>query len=131
MKLLRSGTPIELHRVRVVHFGLEAPFEPYAFTMTSNESGDERRVEGRVEDSVMRMTTHIDGRSRTHEAPLPAGTLFEEAMGYYVHERLGDTGSTHDAVVFNGDMLQPMGDTFVVGPSGSRCPTAPSWRPRL
>jgi hypothetical protein len=114
MRLLRSGTPIELHRVRVVHFGVATPFEPYAFTMTSNESGDERRVEGRVDDGVMHMTTRIDGRSRTHEVALPDGTLFEEAVGYYVHERLGDTGSTRDATVFNGDMLQPMGDTFQV-----------------
>jgi len=114
MRLLRSGTPMELHRVRVVHFGVTTPFEPYAFTMTSNESGDERRVEGRVHDGVMHMTTHIDGRSRAHEVALPEGTLFEEAVGYYVHERLGEAGSTHEATVFNGDMLQPMADTFHV-----------------
>ncbi|MBT3268157.1 transglutaminase domain-containing protein [Candidatus Poribacteria bacterium] len=114
MRLLRSGTPIELHRVRVVHFGAETPFAPYAFTMTSNESGEERRVEGRVNDGAMRMTTHIAGRSREHEVDLPAGTLFEEAVGYYVHERLADVGNTHSTHVFNGDMLLPMLDAITI-----------------
>lgn len=110
MRLLRSGTSMELHRVRVVHFGMEPPYAPYAFTTTSNESGDERRVEGRVVDGVMRMTTHIDGRSRSHEVGLPDGTLFEEAVGYYVHERLGNLGLEQSVYVFNGDMLLPMLD---------------------
>lgn len=112
MRLLRSGTALELHRVRVVHFGVEPPFAPYAFTMTSNESGDERRVEGRVVDGVMRMTTHINGRSRDHDVVLPADTLFEEAVGYYVHERLASLGTSHTAHVFNGDMLVPMLDAI-------------------
>ena len=114
MRLLRSGTPIELHRVRVVHFGVETPFAPYAFMMTSNESGEERRVEGRVSEGSMRMTTHIGGRSREHEVELPAGTLFEEAVGYYVHERLADIGNTHSTHVFNGDMLLPMLDAITI-----------------
>ncbi|MDA1192336.1 MAG: hypothetical protein O3A46_11720, partial [Candidatus Poribacteria bacterium] len=106
LKLLRSGTPLELNRTRTVYFAAAPPFAPIFFSMSSDESGSPRRVEGRVSNGSLRMTTYMDGRATDSTVPIPDDALFEEAMPFALHEFAPTDALT--ITLFNGDVLLPM-----------------------
>ncbi|MBM3214699.1 hypothetical protein FJZ36_07275 [Candidatus Poribacteria bacterium] len=110
MRLTRSGTPLELRRTRVVTFGAVPPFEFLRFEMTSNETGSNRLVEGWASGDTVQMATRIDGRSSAQTLELPPGTLFEEAIPFYLHARGFGIGESVEVSVFNGDLLRPLSD---------------------
>lgn len=123
LSLLRSGTSIELRRVRSVFFSDVFPFESYAFQMTTNESGSPRFVEGQVVEGTLHMTTRLDGRTSTETFPFPLGTLFEEAVPYFLTERKLSKGESVEIFLFHSDLLRSLRDTVTfegTSPRGER-----------
>jgi hypothetical protein len=96
--------------VRSVLFAQSPPFESYAFEMTSDESGAPRSVEGHVAGNALVMTTRLNGRTSTETIPFPEGTLFEEAVPYFLTACALADGQNVAVSLFNGDLLRPMTD---------------------
>ncbi len=103
MKLNRGGTAIRLESRRIAYFG--ADLLPRYFSLSSNESGAEKRVEGVVKDGVVHIKTFLAGVHSRSEEPFPRGTIFEQMISYFLLKEGMYIGAEYQLSVFNLELL--------------------------
>lgn len=108
MKMSRVGFPVDVRQTRVVRFDAEPPFAPRSFSYINQEPGGEKRIEGRVVGSEMRLSILSGGKQFKKTVEMPAGSIFEEAIAFRLQERGFKVGDQTAYSAFNYDMLSPI-----------------------
>lgn len=106
MDLKRTGTGLRLTTTRISYGGLD--LVPRYFITTSNETGQEKRVEGHIRNSVAYLETSLAGKTTHSETPISADTIFEGMISYFLLQRSIRVGDAHTLQVFNLDLMQPV-----------------------
>lgn len=110
MKLKRVGLGIELSRVKVAYFSLN--FAPLHFVINSNETGENKTVEGKIKDNVVSMKTTLSGQTTEMQKEIPDDVVFEEMLSFIAMQRGLKVGDEWDVDVFNLEILKTV-DTHV------------------
>ncbi|MCH8294739.1 hypothetical protein IH992_26945 [Candidatus Poribacteria bacterium] len=106
MEIKRTGTHLRLETTRVSYVGTD--LVPRYFISTSNETGQEKRVEGEIKNGIAYLKTTLAGQTTQSQQSIPPDTVFEQMISYLVLKRgirLGDEYTLH---VFNLDLLKPV-----------------------
>lgn len=106
MDLKRTGTRLRLTTTRISYVGMD--LVPRYFISTSNETGQEKQVEGRIKDGVAYLETSLAGKTTQSETSIPADTIFEQMIGYFLLRRSIKVGDTYTLRVFNLDLMKPV-----------------------
>ena len=106
MDLKRTGTGLRLTTTRISYGGMD--LIPRYFITTSNETGQEKRVEGHIRNSVAYLETSLAGKTTHSETPISADTIFEGMISYFLLQRSIRVGDAHTLQVFNLDLMQPV-----------------------
>ncbi len=106
MELKRTGTGLRLATTRESYVGMN--LVPRYFIATSNETGQEKRVEGKVKDGVAYLETALAGKTTQDQKPVSADTIFEQMIGYLFLRRGIRVGDAHTLHVFNMDLMKPV-----------------------
>ena len=106
MDLKRTGTGLRFTTTRISYVGMD--LVPRYFITISNETGQERRVEGRIRDNVAYLETSLAGKTTHSEIPISTDTIFEGMISYLLLQRGIRVGDTHTLRVFNLDLMQPV-----------------------
>ena len=106
MDLKRTGTGLRLTTTRISYVGMD--LVPRYFITTSNETGQEKCVEGRIRDNVAYLETSLAGKTTHSEIPISADTIFEGMISYFLLQRSIRVGDAHTLPVFNLDLMQPV-----------------------
>ena len=106
MELKRTGTGLRLATTRISYVGMD--LVPRYFITTSNETGQEKRVEGRIRDNVAYLETSLAGKTTHSETPISADTIFEGMISYFLLQRSIRVGDAHTLHVFNLDLMKPV-----------------------
>ena len=106
MDLKRTGTGLRLATTRISYVGMD--LVPRYFIITSNETGQEKYVEGRIRDGVAYLETNLAGKITHAQTPISADTIFEQMIGYFVLQSSIQVGDIHTLHVFNLDLMQPV-----------------------
>ena len=106
MDLKRTDTELRLATTRVSHVGMD--LVPRYFITTSNETGQEKRVEGRIKDGVAYLETNLAGKTTHTQTSISADTIFEQMIGYFLLQRSIQAGDAHTLHVFNLDLMKPV-----------------------
>ena len=106
MDLKRTGTGLRLTATRISYVGMD--LVPRYFITTSNETGREKRVEGRIRDGVAYLETSLAGKTTHTQMPMSTDTIFEQMIGYFLLRRTIRAGDAHTLHVFNLDLMRPV-----------------------
>ena len=106
MDLKRTGTGLRLATTRISYVGMD--LVPRYFITTSNETGQEKRIEGRIRDNVAYLETSLAGKTTHSETPISADTIFEGMISYFLLQRSIRVGDAHTLPVFNLDLMKPV-----------------------
>ena len=106
MDLKRTGTGLRLTTTRISYVGMD--LVPRYFITTSNETGQEKQVKGRIKDGVAYLETSLAGKTTHTQTPISADTIFEQMIGYFVLQRSVQVGDAHTLSVFNLDLMKPL-----------------------
>ena len=106
MDIKRTGTRLRLATTRISYVGMD--LVPRYFISTSNETGQEKRVEGRITDGVAYLKTSLAGKTTHSEISIPADTIFEGMIGYFLLQRSLQVGDAYTLRVFNLDLMEPV-----------------------
>ncbi len=106
MDLKRTGTGLRLATTRISYVGMD--LVPRYFITTSNETGQEKRVEGHIRDNVAYLETSLAGKTTHSETPISADTIFEGMISYFLLQRSIRVGDAHTLHVFNLDLMKPV-----------------------
>ncbi len=106
MELKRTDTGLRLATTRISYVGMD--LVPRYFIITSNETGQEKYVEGHIKDSVAYLETNLAGKISHALTPISADTIFEQMIGYFVLQRSIQIGDVHTLQVFNLDLMKPV-----------------------
>lgn len=106
MDLKRTGTGLRLTTTRVSYVGMD--LVPRYFITTSNETGQEKRVEGRIKDGVAYLETSLAGKTTHTQTSISVDTIFEQMIGYFLLQRSIQVGDAHTLHVFNLDLMKPV-----------------------
>lgn len=104
MDLKRTGTGLRLATTRISYVGMD--LVPRYFITTSNETGQDKRIEGRIRDNVAYLETSLAGKTTHSETPISADTIFEGMISYFLLQRSIRVGDAHTLHVFNLDLMQ-------------------------
>ena len=106
MDLQRTGTGLRLTTTRISYVGMD--LVPRYFISTSNETGQEKRVEGHIKEGVAYLETSLAGKTTHSETSIPADTIFEGMIGYFLLQRSIQVGDAYTLRVFNLDLMEPV-----------------------
>ena len=106
MEIKRTGTGLRLATTRISYVGMD--LVPRYFISTSNETGQEKRVEGEIRDGIAHLKTTLAGETTQIQKPIPPNTVFEQMIGYLTLQRDIPIGETHTLHVFNMDLMKPV-----------------------
>ena len=106
MDLKRTGTGLRLTTTRIAYVGMD--LVPRYFIVTSDETGQEKRVEGRIKDGVAYLETRLAGKTTHTQTPISSDTIFEGMIGYFLLQRGIEIGNTHTLPIFNLDLMKPV-----------------------
>ena len=106
MDLKRTGTGLRLATTRISYVGMD--LVPRYFIATSNETGQEKRVEGHVRNGVAYLETSLAGKTTHTQTPISTDTIFEQMIGYFLLQRSIRVGDAHTLHVFNLDLMKPV-----------------------
>ena len=106
MDLKRTDTGLRLTTTRISYVGMD--LVPRYFIATSNETGQEKRIEGHIRDGVAYLETNLAGKTTHTQTPISADTIFEQMVGYFVLQRSIQVGDVYTLRVFNLDLMQPV-----------------------
>ena len=106
MDLRRNGTRLRLTTTRIAYVGMD--LGPRYFIATSNETGQEKQVEGRIRDGIAYIETNLAGKTTHTQIPISADTIFEGMIGYFLLQRSIQVGDAHTLQVFNLDLMKPV-----------------------
>lgn len=106
MKLKRVGLGIELNRVKIAYFDMN--FSPLYFVTNSNETGENKQVEGKIENDVVTVKTELSGETTEVQKEIPDDVVFEETLSYMAIQRGLKVGDEWTVEVFNLELLKPV-----------------------
>ena len=92
--------------IRTCYVGLD--LVPLYFVSLSNETGQEKRVEGVIENGEIRLETTLAGETTTVQKSVAPNTVFDAAVGYFVLHHGFEVGDQYDLNVFSMDLMQPV-----------------------
>ena len=106
MELKRTGIGLRLATTRISYVGMD--LVPRAFISTSNETGQEKQIEGRVENGVVYLKTTLAGKTTESQQEIPEELIFEQMISYFVLKRGLKVGDAYTLHVFNMDLMKPV-----------------------
>ena len=106
MDLKRTDTGLRLATTRISYVGMD--LVPRYFIITSNETGQEKYVKGRIRDGVAYLETNLAEKITHAQTPISTDTIFEQMIGYFVLQRSIQVGDVHTLHVFNLDLMKPV-----------------------
>ena len=110
--LRRSGLLLQLSKTKEAYLGMD--FSPRYFISNSNETGEDKLVEGKVEDGTVILKTTLSGKTTEESKPIPQDIVFEEMMGFIALKNGLKIGDQYDLNVFNLELLEPVKTTVEV-----------------
>ena len=110
IEVKRGDWELRFENTRMSYLGLN--LVPRHFVLTSNETGAEKRVEGRVEDGIAYIETTLAGKTTQSEKPIPPDAIFEQTIPYLLLKKGISVGDEYQLRIFNLDLLQSV-DTKV------------------
>jgi transglutaminase-like putative cysteine protease len=110
--LRRSGLLLQLSKTKEAYLGMD--LLPRHFISTSNETGEDKLVEGKVENGTVTLRTTLSGKTTEESKPIPKDIVFEETLGFIALSRGLKVGDQYDLNVFNLELLEPVRTTVAV-----------------
>ena len=104
LRVKRAGFGIELSRVKIAYFDLN--LSPLYFVTNSNETGEDKKIEGKVENNVVTIRTTLSGQTIQVQKNIPEGVVFEEMLSYIALQRNLKVGDEWTVDVFNLELLE-------------------------
>ncbi len=112
IEIKRGDFALRFDNTRISYVGMD--LVPRYFVLTSNESGAEKRVEGRVEDGFAHIETTLAGKTSTSRKSIPSNVIFEQTIPYLLLKQGMSVGDERQLQVFNLDLLQTVATTVRV-----------------
>ena len=106
IEVKRGDWDLRFENTRISYIGMD--LVPRYFTLTSNETGAEKRVEGRVKDGVAYIETTLAGEETHSEKLIPPDAIFEQTIPYLLLKEGISVGDEYQIQIFNLDLLQPV-----------------------
>lgn len=106
MDLMRTDTGIKFTTTRISYVGMD--LVPRYFIATSNETGQEKQVEGRIRDGLAYLETNLAGKTTHTQTSISADTIFEGMIGYFLLQRSIQVGDVYTLQTFNLDLMKPV-----------------------
>ena len=106
MDLRRAGTPFRAEAARVTYVGMDG--QTRHFISVSNETGHEKRVEGRVQDGTLYLKTTLDGETKQSQRTMPSETISEMMVTARLLKGGIRVGEKHTFNVFSLELFEPM-----------------------
>lgn len=110
IEVKRENWELRFENTRLSYIDMD--LVPRHFVLTSNETGAEKRVEGRVKDGIAYIETTLAGKTTPSEKPIPPGAIFEQTIPYLLLREGMSVEDEYQLQVFNLDLLQSV-DTKV------------------
>ncbi|MDE0299348.1 MAG: transglutaminase-like domain-containing protein [Candidatus Poribacteria bacterium] len=110
IEVKRGDWGLRFENTRISYVGMD--LVPRRFVLTSNETGAEKRVEGRIEDGIAYIDTTLAGKTSHSRKSIPPHAIFEQTIPYHLLKEGMATGNEYQLQVFNLDLLQSV-DTKV------------------
>ena len=104
IEVKRGDWALRFENTRVSYVGLD--LVPRYFVLTSNETGAEKRVEGRVREGVAYIETTLAGKTSRSQKLIPVDAIFEQTIPYLLLKEGMSVGDEHQLRIFNLDLLQ-------------------------
>jgi len=112
IELKRAGLSLQLSKMKEAY--LDMDLSPHYFISTSNETGEDKVVEGRIENGTVTLKTTLSGKTTEESKAIPKDIVFEEMLGFIALKNGLKIGDRYDLNVFNLELLQPVKTTVVV-----------------
>jgi len=112
MEIRRLGGALRLNRTKESYLTMD--LKPLHFLYNSNETGQDKQVEGRVNGALLHVKTTLSGDTTEDSKPFPEGVIFEEMVSYIAFQRGLKVGDKYDVDVFNVEFLKPVKTTVEV-----------------
>jgi hypothetical protein len=112
IKLSRSGLVLQLSKTKEAY--LDMNFSPHYFISTSNETGENKLVEGKIDNSKITLKTTLSGKTTQESKPIPKDIIFEEMLSFTALRNGLKVGDQYDLDVFNLELLEPVKTTVKV-----------------
>jgi len=112
MEIRRLGGALKLNRTKESY--LTTDLKPLYFVYNSNETGQDKLVEGRVDGNALHVKTTLSGDTTESIKPFPEGIIFEEMLSYIAFQRGLKVGDEYTVDVFNVEFLKPVTTTVEV-----------------
>ena len=106
MEIKRTGTNLRLAMTRIAYLGTD--LVPRHFVSSSNETGQEKLVEGRIRNGVLEMETTLMNDTTRVEKEIPLDTIFDLSISYFVSQQDIRVGDHYKLNVFSMDVLEPI-----------------------
>ena len=106
MEIKRTGAHLRLETTRVSYVGTD--LVPRYFISTSDETGQEKRVEGNIKNGIAYLKTTLAGQTTQSQQSIPQDTVFEQMISYLVLKRGIRVGDEYTLHAFNLDLLKPV-----------------------
>jgi len=110
--LKRSGLLLQLSKTKEAYLGMD--LLPRHFISTSNETGEDKLVEGKIENGTVTLRTTLSGKTTVESKAIPTDIVFEEMLGFIALSRGLKVGDQYDLNVFNLELLEPVKTTVAV-----------------
>ena len=107
MEIKRTGTDLRLAMTRIAYLGKD--LVPLHFVSTSNETGQEKLVEGKIRNGVLEMETTLANETTKVRKEIPPDTIFDLSISYFVSQQDIRVGNHYKLNVFSLDLLEPIG----------------------
>ena len=106
IQIQRTGTGLRLETIRTCYVGLD--LIPLYFLSLSNETGQEKRVEGIIKNDEIVLKTTLAGITTDSRRILSPDTIFDSVIGYFTLHRGLQVGDTYHLNVFSMDLMKPV-----------------------
>ena len=105
-EIKRFGMSIKLTKTKM--FYIWDDLTPMYFTSRSDETGQEKLVEGTVQNGVIKMKTTLEGRTTEKVQKLPPNTIFAEAIEEITIRKGLNVGNKFSVKAFSLDLFDMM-----------------------
>ena len=107
IEVKRGDWGLRFENTRISYIGMD--LIPRHFVLTSNETGAEKRVEGRVKEGIAYIETTLAGKTTQSEKPIPPDAIFEQTIPYLLLKEGISVEDEYQLQIFNLDLLQSVG----------------------
>lgn len=111
-EIKRFGLSMEMSKIKLCYF--RDDLSPWYFLSRSDETGQEKIVEGTIEDGVVKIRTTLGDRTTESQQTIPPDTIFIESLEEMIVRRGLKVGDEYSLEVFNLDSLSTIDTTVKV-----------------